>query len=191
MQAAYQFCRSPRSMFLDLTDCQTIMTCANLKDMKVSFCSLDTSYCTWAKAKYLISFLRSSLKSQNRQKWTYNRGWKWVYTLRKLFLRCKRSKNNWVFFVLYNNVFFKLLKNWYNFSIIFFQNFWGILKGIFSDINRTNKFRPSVSDELNTNSWGLDEVKKPILWTIVLQQTCIKGTSSMHCSVLKKNQLIC
>uniref|UniRef100_K1R9X8 Uncharacterized protein n=1 Tax=Magallana gigas TaxID=29159 RepID=K1R9X8_MAGGI len=35
LQAAYQFCRGPRSTFLDLTDCQTIMTCANLKDMKV------------------------------------------------------------------------------------------------------------------------------------------------------------
>lgn len=37
LQTAYKFCRRPRSMFLDLSDCQTIITSNNLKDTKVSF----------------------------------------------------------------------------------------------------------------------------------------------------------
>eukprot|EP00105_Crassostrea_gigas_P035974 XP_019920122.1 PREDICTED: uncharacterized protein LOC105321465 isoform X2 [Crassostrea gigas] len=32
---AYQFCRGSRSMFLDLTDCQTVVTCKSSKDIKV------------------------------------------------------------------------------------------------------------------------------------------------------------
>ncbi|XP_065930926.1 GRIP and coiled-coil domain-containing protein 2 isoform X2 [Magallana gigas] len=32
---AYQFCRGSRSMLLDLTDCQTVVTCKNSKDIKV------------------------------------------------------------------------------------------------------------------------------------------------------------
>lgn len=41
LQTAYKFCRRPRSMFLDLSDCQTIITCNNLKDTKVSFFSFS------------------------------------------------------------------------------------------------------------------------------------------------------
>uniref|UniRef100_A0A8W8KNC7 Mitochondria-eating protein C-terminal domain-containing protein n=1 Tax=Magallana gigas TaxID=29159 RepID=A0A8W8KNC7_MAGGI len=33
VMTAYQFCRGPCSMFLDLTDCQTVVTCKNSKDM--------------------------------------------------------------------------------------------------------------------------------------------------------------
>lgn len=36
LQTAYKFCRRPRSMFLDLSDCQTVITSNNLKDTKVS-----------------------------------------------------------------------------------------------------------------------------------------------------------
>nr|XP_034299989.1 uncharacterized protein LOC117681061 isoform X2 [Crassostrea gigas] len=35
VMTAYQFCRGPCSMFLDLTDCQTVVTCKNSKDMTV------------------------------------------------------------------------------------------------------------------------------------------------------------
>ncbi|XP_052675647.1 uncharacterized protein LOC128157230 isoform X3 [Crassostrea angulata] len=103
--AAYQFCRSPRSMFLDLTDCQTIMTCANLKDMKV-----------------LIKITESSKVD--------------IQPRMKMSLHAKETVSEMQ------------------------KNFFGILKGIFNDIKRTNKFRPSVSDELNTNSWEVDEVKE-------------------------------
>lgn len=37
LQTAYQFCSGSRSMFLDLTDCQTIMTCKDNRAMKVRF----------------------------------------------------------------------------------------------------------------------------------------------------------
>lgn len=103
--AAYQFCRNPRSMFLDLTDCQTIMTCANLKDMKV-----------------LIKITESSKVD--------------IQPRMKMSLHAKETVSEMQ------------------------KNFFGILKGIFNDIKRTNKFRPSVSDELNTNSWEVDEVKE-------------------------------
>uniref|UniRef100_A0A8W8KRG9 Mitochondria-eating protein n=1 Tax=Magallana gigas TaxID=29159 RepID=A0A8W8KRG9_MAGGI len=35
VMTAYQFCRGSCSMFLDLTDCQTVVTCKNSKDIKV------------------------------------------------------------------------------------------------------------------------------------------------------------
>ncbi|XP_065930927.1 uncharacterized protein [Magallana gigas] len=35
VMTAYQFCRGSRSMLLDLTDCQTVVTCKNSKDIKV------------------------------------------------------------------------------------------------------------------------------------------------------------
>eukprot|EP00105_Crassostrea_gigas_P004731 XP_011418043.1 PREDICTED: uncharacterized protein LOC105321465 isoform X4 [Crassostrea gigas] len=35
VMTAYQFCRGSRSMFLDLTDCQTVVTCKSSKDIKV------------------------------------------------------------------------------------------------------------------------------------------------------------
>lgn len=91
-------------MFLDLTDCQTIMTCTNPADMKV-----------------LIKIPEASKAD--------------IQPRTQMRLHAKEIVSNLQ------------------------KKFLVILSGVFRDINRTEKFYSSVSDESEMNPWELDEDK--------------------------------
>lgn len=59
LQTAYQFCRGSRSMLLDLTDCQTVVTCKNSKDIKVSlFVFFFQSTTISDEEGYMLAFIK-------------------------------------------------------------------------------------------------------------------------------------